>query len=94
MDNTYCPYCRHRVDKYELTDEGLREELARRLYPDAEEAGGPRHSPPRHQPAVPRRLPSGAGFMPAPFFHCERAQARFPSIPKSAAKYEPADLTR
>ena len=37
MDNTYCPYCLHRMDKDELTDEGLREELARRLYPDAEE---------------------------------------------------------
>ena len=37
MDNTYCPYCLHRMDKGELTDEGLREELARRLYPDAEE---------------------------------------------------------
>ena len=37
MDNTYCPYCLHRMDKDELTDEGLRDELARRLYPDAEE---------------------------------------------------------
>ena len=35
--STYCPYCLHRMDQDELTESGLRQELAHRLYPDASE---------------------------------------------------------
>ena len=37
--STYCPYCLHRMDEDELTETGLRQELAHRLYPDVPEFG-------------------------------------------------------
>ncbi len=37
--STYCPYCLHRMDEDELTESGLRQELAHRLYPDVPEFG-------------------------------------------------------
>ena len=57
MDNTYCPYCLHRMDKDELTDEGLRDEL-----------GPPALSRRRGTPKIPRvlhRVQNPGNFCPA-----------------------------